>query len=92
MALPYRHERVAPNLHRFVFPSESRSGKFHEVLLDLEASGPDRLSCLCEAAMYGKFCKHKRAIVRGAFGRKGFGRTAVRWIQRRAASPSQRRS
>lgn len=66
MALTYRHEVVAPGLHRFVFPSESRPGMAHELLLDLDAVGKERLSCLCEASLYGRMCKHKRAVILGA--------------------------
>ena len=62
MAVPYRHSVVAPNLHRFVFPSESRMGVEHELLLDLEAAPEDRISCLCEASLAGKPCKHRRAV------------------------------
>lgn len=66
---PLRHEVLGPGLHRFVFASESRAGLTHEVLVDLTDVGPGRLSCLCEAALHGKLCKHKRAIIeRGLAG------------------------
>ena len=92
MALAYHHEIVAPNLHKFVFKSESRAGVYHELLLDLDAQGAERLSCLCEAAMYGKMCKHKRLLIRGDPGRTGFGRSAVRWIRRRTPRPRSGRA
>lgn len=63
--LSFRHEVVAPGLHRFVFPSESRPGLQHELLLDLEEHGPGRLHCLCEASLYGRMCKHKRLVILG---------------------------
>ena len=63
--LPLRHEVLGPGLHRFVFPSESRAGVTHELLLDLEDPGPGRLSCLCEAALHGRLCKHKRLFILG---------------------------
>jgi hypothetical protein len=63
--LPSRHEVLGPGLHRFVFPSESRDGLTHELLLDLHDSGPGRLSCLCEAALHGRMCKHKRLFILG---------------------------
>ena len=63
MLAPIRHEVLGPGLHRFVFASESREGVEHEVLVDLTDPGPGRLSCLCEAGLHGKLCKHKRAIV-----------------------------
>lgn len=65
MPLAYHHEVVAPGLHRFLFPSESRPGVQHELLLDLDEEGPGRLSCLCEASLYGKMCKHKRLVILG---------------------------
>lgn len=61
----FHHEVVAPRLHRFLFPSESRPGLVHELLLDLDARGPGRLSCLCEASLFGRVCKHKRLLIRG---------------------------
>jgi hypothetical protein len=90
MALSYHHQIVAPNLHKFTFASESRPGVYHELLLDLEAEGPDRLSCLCEAAMYGKMCKHKRLVIRGEPGRTGFGHAGLRWVRRRGGRPRPR--
>ena len=92
MPLTYRHQVMAPNLHKFLFASETRPGVVHELLLDLEAAGPDRLSCLCEAATYGKMCKHKRLIIRGEPGHAGFGRVAVRWIKRRTPRPRSGRA
>ena len=68
--LRYTHELLGPGLHRFVFDSESRPGRKHELLVDLHDPGEGRLSCLCEASMYGKMCKHKRAVIYG-LGRKG---------------------
>jgi hypothetical protein len=68
--LRYKHETLGPGLHRFVFDSESRPGHRHELLLDLHDAGEGRLSCLCEASLYGKMCKHKRAIIYG-LGRRG---------------------
>lgn len=65
MLLPLAHEVLGPGLHRFVFPSESREGVTHELLLDLEEEGPGRLTCLCEASLYGKVCKHKRLFILG---------------------------
>lgn len=65
MLLPVRHEVLGPGLHRFVFPSETRKGVYHELLLDLEDTGPGRLSCLCEASLHGKLCKHKRLFILG---------------------------
>ena len=65
MTLRFRHEIVGPGLHRFVFPSETREGTEHELLLDLHDDGEGRLSCLCEASLFGRFCKHKRAVIRG---------------------------
>lgn len=65
MLLPIRHEVLGPGLHRFVFPSESRRGVTHELLLDLHESGPARLSCLCEAALHNQLCKHKRLFILG---------------------------
>lgn len=63
--LPIRHEVLGPGLHRFVFPSESRAGVTHELLLDLHEEGPGRLSCLCEAGLHGQMCKHKRLFILG---------------------------
>ena len=63
--LRYRHESLGPGLHRFVFDSESRPGLTHELLVDLHDPGEGRLSCLCEASLFGRMCKHKRAIIRG---------------------------
>lgn len=65
MLLPTRHEVVAPRLHRFVFPSESRGGVEHTVLVDFDESGSGHMSCLCEAALFGRFCKHQRVLVLG---------------------------
>jgi hypothetical protein len=65
MLLPFEHEVVARGLHRFVFPSQSRKGLHHEVLVDLEAAPADRISCLCEASLYGRLCKHKRLVITG---------------------------
>lgn len=65
MLLPFEHEVVARGLHRFVFPSQSRKGLHHEVLVDLEAAPADRISCLCEASLHGRFCKHKRLVITG---------------------------
>ena len=65
MLLPSRHEVLGPGLHRFVFPSESRGGVTHELLLDLHEEGPGRLSCLCEASLHGRMCKHKRLFILG---------------------------
>ena len=65
MILPLRHEVLGPGLHRFVFPSESRAGVTHELLLDLHETGAGRLSCLCEAALHGRVCKHKRLFILG---------------------------
>lgn len=65
MLLPLRHELLGPGLHRFVFPSESRAGVTHELLLDLHEEGAARLSCLCEAALHGQMCKHKRLFILG---------------------------
>lgn len=65
MLLPFQHEVVARGLHRFVFPSQSRKGLRHEVLVDLEAAPADRISCICEAALHGRFCKHKRLVITG---------------------------
>lgn len=68
--LRYRHETLGPGLHRFVFDSESRPGLTHELLVDLHDPGEGRLSCLCEASLFGKMCKHKRALIQG-LGRRG---------------------
>jgi hypothetical protein len=57
MLPPLRHEVLGPRLHRFVFASESRPGLTHELLLDLEDGS---VSCLCDAALRGKTCKHRR--------------------------------
>lgn len=65
MPLTFRHEIVGPGLHRFVFPSQTRDGVEHELLLDLHDDSEGRMSCLCEAALHGRFCKHKRLVVRG---------------------------
>lgn len=65
MLLPLRHEVLGPGLHRFVFPSESRAGVEHALLLDLHDAGPGRLSCLCEASLHGRLCKHKRLFILG---------------------------
>lgn len=65
MLLPIRHESLGPGLHRFVFPSESREGVTHELLLDLHDTGAGRLSCLCEASLHGRMCKHKRLFILG---------------------------
>lgn len=65
MLLPTRHEVLGPRLHRFVFPSETRPGVEHAVLVDLEDDGSGHLSCLCEAALFGRFCKHQRLLVLG---------------------------
>ena len=92
MPLTYSHQIVAPRLHKFLFASETRPGVVHELLLDLDAAGPDRLSCLCEAATYGKMCKHKRLIIRGEARRSGFGRNAVRWLKRRTPRPRSGRT
>jgi hypothetical protein len=69
MPASFRHEELAPNLHRFLFPSESRPGVEHELLLDLDAEGDERFSCLCEAALHDRPCKHKRAVQRWLAGR-----------------------
>lgn len=63
--LRYRHETLGPGLHRFVFDSESRPGLTHELLVDLHDRGEGRLSCLCEGALFGRLCKHKRAVIQG---------------------------
>lgn len=65
MLLPFDHEVVARGLHRFTFPSQSRRGLVHEVLVDLEAAPGDRVSCRCDAALHGRFCKHKRLVITG---------------------------
>lgn len=65
MLLPVRHEVLGPGLHRFLFASETRKGVYHELLLDLEDAGPGRLSCLCEASLHGRMCKHKRLFILG---------------------------
>lgn len=65
MLLPFEHEVVARNLHRFLFPSQSRKGLVHEVLVDLEAAPEDRILCRCDAALFGRFCKHKRLVITG---------------------------
>lgn len=65
MLPPLRHEVLGPGLHRFVFPSESRRGVTHDVYLDLHDEGPGRLSCLCEAGLHGRLCKHKRILILG---------------------------
>ena len=65
MLLPFQHEVVARGLHRFTFPSQSRRGLVHEVLVDLEAAPADRISCLCEASLHGRLCKHKRLLITG---------------------------
>lgn len=65
MLLPIRHEVLGPGLHRFVFPSESRAGLTHELFLDLHEEGAGRISCLCEAALHGRVCKHKRLFILG---------------------------
>lgn len=65
MLLPLRHEVLGPGLHRFVFPSESREGRTHELLLDLHDQGAGRISCLCEASLHGRVCKHKRLFILG---------------------------
>jgi hypothetical protein len=91
MALTYHHEIVAPNLHKFVFASETRPGLRHELLLDLDAVGEGRLTCLCEASLYGKLCKHKRLVIRGMTGRSGFGRSEWRWARARPIGRPRRR-
>jgi len=68
MLRPVRHEVLGRRLHRFLFPSESRPGVVHELLVDLEDPGPGRLSCLCEAALHGQVCKHKRLFILGLVG------------------------
>lgn len=84
MALTFSHELVAPGLHRFVFPSESRAHLEHELMLDLHAAGPERLSCLCEAALYGKMCKHKRfVILRYSTRTQARGPRSFRWARSR---------
>lgn len=65
MLLPVSHEALGPGLHRFVFRSESRAGLTHSLLLDLREEGAGRLACLCEAALYGRVCKHKRLFILG---------------------------
>lgn len=62
---PIRREVLGPGLHRFVFASESREGLTHEVFLDLHEEGPARIVCLCEAALHGRLCKHKRLFILG---------------------------
>jgi hypothetical protein len=69
MAPAFRHETIAPNLHRFLFPSASRPGVEHELLLDLDQEGDERFSCLCEAALHDRPCKHKRAVQKWLSGR-----------------------
>ncbi|HUR69253.1 MAG TPA: hypothetical protein VM370_08400 [Candidatus Thermoplasmatota archaeon] len=59
MLPPLRHEVLGPRLHRFVFASESRPGLTHELLLDLEDGA---VSCLCDAALRGRACKHQRLV------------------------------
>lgn len=60
---PIVHERLGPGLHRFVFASASRGDVTHELLVDLQDDGPGRYSCLCEAGLRGRLCKHKRAVM-----------------------------
>lgn len=83
--LRYRHESLGPGLHRFVFESESRPGLLHELLLDLDDPGEGRMSCLCEASLYGRLCKHKRAVI------LGLGRTGRRPPYRGARRPTRAR-
>lgn len=66
MRLRFTHEVVAPGLHRFRFASQTRPGLQHELWLDLDGPAEDRLACLCDAGLHGRFCKHKRFIVSGA--------------------------
>jgi hypothetical protein len=96
MLLPTRHEVVAPGMHRFVFPSESRPGVEHSLLVDLEDDGSGRLSCLCEAALHGRFCKHQRLLVLGLLDtarleEEGTSRARARGAsRRRGATPRGR--
>lgn len=59
MLPPMRHEILGPKLHRFVFASQTRPGLTHELLLDLEDG---TVSCLCDAALHGRECKHRRFL------------------------------
>lgn len=65
MLLPFDHEVVARGLHRFRFPSQSRKGVVHQVLVDLDAPPGERIHCLCEASLHGRMCKHKRFLITG---------------------------
>jgi hypothetical protein len=82
---------VAPGLHRFVFPSQSRGDLVHELMLDLHATGPARLSCLCEASLYGRMCKHKRFVILAFSPHAGRGPRAWRWTRVRPRSGRNRR-
>lgn len=64
MVAPLRHEEVGPGLHRFVFPSERHPGVTYELLVDLHDEGEGRYSCLCDAGLHGKRCKHVRYAAR----------------------------
>lgn len=87
MLLPFEHEVLASGLHRFRFPSQSRKGLVHQVLVDLEAAPEDRISCLCEASLYGLLCKHKRFLITGRIG--PWARPRPRSARRRRVRPGR---
>lgn len=59
MLEPVAHEVLGPGLHRFLFRSESRPEMTHELLYDLTDG---TTSCLCDAALHGRDCKHQRYV------------------------------
>lgn len=59
MLRPLRRETLGPGLHRYVFASASEAGRTHELLYD-ETDGA--MSCLCDGALFGRTCKHMRAV------------------------------
>lgn len=65
MLLPFDHEVLASGLHRFRFPSQSRRGLVHQAIVDLDAPPGERISCLCDASLHGRLCKHKRFLITG---------------------------
>ena len=59
MEEPLRHEVLGPGLHKFVFASRSRRGLTHDLLYDLTDG---TVSCLCDAALRGRPCRHERYV------------------------------
>lgn len=59
MAAPLAREDLGPGLTRYVFASGTRPGLTHELLHD---ATDGTMSCLCEAGLLGRDCKHQRYV------------------------------